>query len=191
MALPSSYGIEKNRNSLEGLRAYENGGKGSGNFGHAGRPGERGGSGRGQGGGKVDKEATKKLREELERLGDSFHKSPGMKTLAERDKTGGVKDSAYYVSKTAEAKAEYEKAEDELDDLTDKLAADEKQIAEYKKGGNDPYIVRAIQERIQDLSKEIDLAKEKRDKLYDSYEDAMKLEKQHKAEQDAASTFWR
>lgn len=44
MALPSSYGIEKNRNSLEGLRAYENGGKGSGNWGHAGRPGEVGGS---------------------------------------------------------------------------------------------------------------------------------------------------
>lgn len=44
MALPSSYGIEKNRNSLEGLKAYENGGKGSGNWGHAGRPGEVGGS---------------------------------------------------------------------------------------------------------------------------------------------------
>ena len=44
MALPSSYGIEKNMNSLEGLKAYENGGKGSGNWGHAGRPGEVGGS---------------------------------------------------------------------------------------------------------------------------------------------------
>lgn len=191
MALPSKYGIDKSLNSMAGLSAYENGGAGSGNFGHAGRPGKRGGSGNGQGGEKIDKEATKKLRDELERLGDSFRESSGMKALTEKEKTGEVKDSAYYASKTAEAKAKYEKAEDELDDLTDKLAADEKQIVEYKKGGNDPYIVRAIQERIQDLSKEIDLAKEKRDKLYDAYEDAMTLEKQHKDEQGAAYAFWR
>lgn len=44
MALPSKYGIDKNINSMEGLSAYENGGKGSGNFGHSGRPGEVGGS---------------------------------------------------------------------------------------------------------------------------------------------------
>lgn len=49
MALPSNYGIEKNRNSMAGLSAYENGGPGSGNFGHAGRPGKRGGSGKGSG----------------------------------------------------------------------------------------------------------------------------------------------
>lgn len=45
MALPSKYGIDKKINSMEGLSAYENGGKGSGNFGHSGRPGEVGGSG--------------------------------------------------------------------------------------------------------------------------------------------------
>lgn len=50
MALPSRYGIDKNMNSMEGLSAYENGGKGSGNFGHSGRPGEVGGSGDGGGG---------------------------------------------------------------------------------------------------------------------------------------------
>ena len=44
MALPSKYSVDKKINSMEGLSAYENGGKGSGNFGHAGRPGERGGS---------------------------------------------------------------------------------------------------------------------------------------------------
>ena len=44
MALPSKYGIDKKTNSMEGLSAYENGGKGSGNFGHVGRPGEIGGS---------------------------------------------------------------------------------------------------------------------------------------------------
>lgn len=41
MALPTRYGINKNINSMEGLGAYENGGKGSGNFGHSGRPGEK------------------------------------------------------------------------------------------------------------------------------------------------------
>lgn len=44
MSLPSKYGIDKNINSMAGLSAYENGGKGSGNFGHSGRPGEVGGS---------------------------------------------------------------------------------------------------------------------------------------------------
>lgn len=47
MALPSKYGIDKKINSMEGLSAYENGGKGSGNFGHSGRPGQVGGSGDG------------------------------------------------------------------------------------------------------------------------------------------------
>ncbi len=49
MGMPSRYGIDKKINSMAGLSAYENGGKGSGNFGHAGRPGEVGGSGKGTG----------------------------------------------------------------------------------------------------------------------------------------------
>lgn len=49
MALPSKYGIEKKINSMEGMSAYDNGGKGSGNFGHSGRPGQIGGSGSGGG----------------------------------------------------------------------------------------------------------------------------------------------
>ena len=56
MALPSRYGIDKKINSMEGLGAYENGGKGSGNFGHSGRPGMIGGSGDG---GESSKESTK------------------------------------------------------------------------------------------------------------------------------------
>lgn len=47
--MPSRYGVDKSLNSLEGMSAYENGGKGSGNFGHKGRPGEVGGSGDGMG----------------------------------------------------------------------------------------------------------------------------------------------
>ena len=35
------------KNKIAELEAYLNGGKGSGNFGHAGRPGQRGGSGKG------------------------------------------------------------------------------------------------------------------------------------------------
>jgi len=45
MSLPQRYGVDKKINSMEGLSAYENGGKGSGNFGHEGRPGLVGGSG--------------------------------------------------------------------------------------------------------------------------------------------------
>lgn len=64
MALPSRYGIDKKINSMEGLSAYENGGKGSGNFGHSGRPGEVGGSSSGGSHGKTKKE----LQEEIEDL---------------------------------------------------------------------------------------------------------------------------
>lgn len=66
MALPSKYNIEKKINSMEGMSAYENGGPGSGNFGHAGRPGEIGGSSKG-GGVDLDhaKEVVKKMGEEL------------------------------------------------------------------------------------------------------------------------------
>lgn len=49
MGLPGKYNIDKKLNSMAGLSAYENGGKGSGNFGHAGRPGLVGGSGDGTG----------------------------------------------------------------------------------------------------------------------------------------------
>ena len=59
MALPSKYSIEKKINSMEGLSAYENGGKGSGNFGHAGRPGEVGGSASSGGGASSSTKYTK------------------------------------------------------------------------------------------------------------------------------------
>ena len=62
MALPSRYGIDKKINSMGGLSAYENGGKGSGNFGHSGRPGEVGGSGKGSGGSN-----TKNIDDEIEK----------------------------------------------------------------------------------------------------------------------------
>lgn len=87
MALPSRYRIDKKINSMEGLSAYENGGKGSGNFGHAGRPGKRGGSGSGTGGIKmperakdphdwfktvqeIKKGATEERRKELDKVVD-------------------------------------------------------------------------------------------------------------------------
>lgn len=47
MALPERYGIDKKINSMAGLSAYQNGGPGSGDFGHGGRPGKVGGSSKG------------------------------------------------------------------------------------------------------------------------------------------------
>ena len=41
MALPTKY---TKLNTIEGIGTFYNGGKGSGNFGHSGRPGEVGGS---------------------------------------------------------------------------------------------------------------------------------------------------
>lgn len=60
MAMPSKYGIEKKINSMEGLSAYENGGAGSGNFGHAGRPGKVGGSAATGSGGAPERSEGKK-----------------------------------------------------------------------------------------------------------------------------------
>lgn len=48
-------------NEMGGLDTFYNGGKGSGNFGHAGRPGKRGGSGSGQGDSKADPEIAEIL----------------------------------------------------------------------------------------------------------------------------------
>ena len=42
--MPIKYGVDKSLNSTEGLSAYQNGGPGSGNFGHSGREGQVGGS---------------------------------------------------------------------------------------------------------------------------------------------------
>lgn len=53
MALPQFYSVEKDRNSMAGLSAYENGGQGSGNWGHSGRPGLVGGSGKSTAGSRV------------------------------------------------------------------------------------------------------------------------------------------
>lgn len=81
---------EKLKNKLENLEKLLNGGKGSGNFGHSGRPGKRGGSGKGDGikvhegsgetdyyyaedgdrvlaSGKTEEEALKKAKEKLEK----------------------------------------------------------------------------------------------------------------------------
>lgn len=56
MAQLEHFSIEKSRNGMAGLGSlglFENGGRGSGNFGHQGRPGKRGGSGRGIGAGSL------------------------------------------------------------------------------------------------------------------------------------------
>ena len=76
MALPSRYGVDKNMSSWAGLSAYENGGKGSGNFGHSGRPGEIGGSGKGSGGEKPEKE--KKGSGEISLKGKSLYEKVHM-----------------------------------------------------------------------------------------------------------------
>lgn len=65
MAIPSKYGIDKKINSMEGMSAYENGGKGSGNFGHAGRPGKVGGSGNGE----TSSDRTKEESKDVEAKG--------------------------------------------------------------------------------------------------------------------------
>lgn len=69
---------------MEGLSAYENGGKGSGNFGHAGRPGEIGGSASsGRGSSSVGSKSERKGRSKEEQIDEQFEK--GLITQSERD----------------------------------------------------------------------------------------------------------
>lgn len=50
MAQPTKYSEHKNRGEIGSFGTLDNGGKGSGNWHHKGRPGVRGGSGKGTGG---------------------------------------------------------------------------------------------------------------------------------------------
>lgn len=117
MALPSRYGIDKKMNSMEGLRAYENGGKGSGNFGHSGRPGYIGGSGNGNttggesstdGLGKKAEETkskkaeikggTKAEREAFKKLGEDYYGGDdrGFQGIVEDARAAGLPNDTNY-----------------------------------------------------------------------------------------------
>lgn len=66
MALPTTYNIGKSRNTLGEYGLIENGGKGSGNFGHSGRPGKVGGSGSGMG--SSESRSTDEIRARMSEL---------------------------------------------------------------------------------------------------------------------------
>ena len=84
MGLPLKYSIDKKINGMEGFSAYENGGKGSGNFHHAGRPGERGGSAPSGSGGASGSSATKTKKYTKSDLINDEYKE-GYITAGERD----------------------------------------------------------------------------------------------------------
>ena len=112
MALPSSYGINKTINSMEGLSAYENGGKGSGNFGHGGRPGKVGGSGRSSYPHNLE-EAKKKEKEAEKEFSDYVESHKGIdydQKIA--DKLGAKLDDAKEWRQDYEQKEAYKKMEE-------------------------------------------------------------------------------
>lgn len=123
MALVTSYSVEKNRNSMAGLSAYENGGKGSGNFGHAGRPGEVGGSApSGSGSSSTSSESGRKSRSKEEQIDEQFEK--GNITESERDelkaqakearKTPGGQDAMKWARENKEIYDRSKLKEDEM-----------------------------------------------------------------------------
>ena len=88
MALPSK---NIKTNEIAGLDTFYNGGSGSGNFGHAGRPGQRGGSGNGQGKTVAEKKGgDSKKKGEKSKLGFE-------KTKRDPEGFGLTKTSARYV----------------------------------------------------------------------------------------------
>lgn len=70
--------------TINGFKKYDNGGKGSGNFGHSGRPGKVGGSGDGKG--------VPTIEDEPKRAGAYGQYEPDVKTLAQERGAHGRKD---------------------------------------------------------------------------------------------------
>lgn len=85
----------KLKEKVDNLEKLLNGGKGSGNFGHSGRPGEIGGSGKGntsvKGGTKAEREAFKKLGEDYYSGDDR-----GFDGLLEDARAAGLPDDTNY-----------------------------------------------------------------------------------------------
>lgn len=135
----SSYNIKKLNNKLDSLIEALNGAKGSGNFGHAGRPGKVGGSGKGDSispkesidkeeGKKSDIEAiggnkwTKKFVEEKkfkDRLDDS-----DLKGLAEITKTGKISYENVTKMKSVREAMDYVNSHKPLDPEQNKALVD-------------------------------------------------------------------
>ena len=145
MALPSKYSIDKKINSMEGLGAYENGGKGSGNFGHSGRPGEVGGSGSGK--------TQLQRAAEAEATSGKVGHFAGLQYIDEiyKEKLGKIKDD---LSRLKEVKDRYgyvdanDPAHNRLDELKGQLAR-AKELA----GSNVP---EAQQTKFEKLGKLVD-----------------------------------
>lgn len=135
MALPSNYGIEKNRNSMAGLSAYKNGGPGSGNFGHAGRPGKRGGSGKGgavspTGKSELEQSSQASARAETAKellTSEDFTMEEKMQIVDEWD-SEPIDDKFYSASERATMKA--------IRDVADKARAIKEKVGPEKYGDN-------------------------------------------------------
>lgn len=156
MALPSKYGIDKKINSMEGLSAYENGGKGSGNFGHSGRPGEVGGSSSGG----IDlakaKEASAKVGEELRKANPVRKQDEWFVDMQEVEKE--YKERGEEISRVAEKVAEkiYETGEPYIGSKKDALSFIMEQMHvthEDSQGASDSWVEDAI-ETLKDFSED-------------------------------------
>ena len=73
MALPTKH---TKLNTIEGIGTFYNGGKGSGNFGHSGRPGYVGGAGKGGKGKSAEDKAFDKVMEAQEERDKYWSESP-------------------------------------------------------------------------------------------------------------------
>lgn len=124
MALPSK---NVRLNEIADFDVFRNGGKGSGNFGHLGRPGEVGGSassGGGAGASTSDGGANKEgdANDKFAKGGSDISKS--MKKLSSEDY---VYDSGASVWKESDTHKTFKKMEREVKDLSDYMKSDRKE----------------------------------------------------------------
>ena len=107
------------------------GGKGSGNHGHGGRPGKRGGSAPKGGGGGLQPSpppgsSSKKKIESKQPSWLNYEKDPSVvRAMLEKLKTGGVEDLYFRGSVLAEVSSQFEKDYEELDLTTADIPKDE------------------------------------------------------------------
>lgn len=113
-------------NEIAGLNVFYNSGKGSGNFGHAGRPGKRGGSGSGSGVSSKEEEKKAAIKEAYDLTAERYALG------RERGRLMSEYMDVMYRSdeRSVERKAKLGKKIDKIDKQIDSLKEKERKIAE-------------------------------------------------------------
>lgn len=144
MAIPTK---QVKFNEIAGLDTFHNGGKGSGNFGHSGRPGEVGGSGKGQGEASDERTNEGDIAQRMKKAG--FKKEDIEEYLSDKENLQYRKES---VKELKDTLSRLEKARDRMATTTSEEDANDY----YKERLEDlAYTLRKGEKRLKDLEERV------------------------------------